>query len=120
MGTNYYIIRDKLKEDEIPESGLHIGKQSCGWVFHFQAYPGLKLESYDDWKQYLKKGYIYDEYRQLISYNDMMRIIDDSKNPHEDGKIPYDYYNVPDERDIYFDRFSYSNRGFDFTIIDFS
>ena len=62
IGTNFYWFKEEQKEDFEHHEGLHIGKRSCGWVFHFQAHHEPFLHSFNDYKKFLKQGYIYDEY----------------------------------------------------------
>ena len=45
MGTNYYHYKEKIKEsNENSNEGLHIGKNSWGWVFHFEAHKVTRIE----------------------------------------------------------------------------
>ena len=119
MGTNFYWFKRKLEIDDNPCEGIHIGKNSCGWVFSFQAHPNLELESVDDYKKFLQEGYIYDEYGVLIPTDEFWEVVEASKIS-DDGEHPWSFYNCPtSERDTSFDKYSYTNRGFDFTIMDF-
>lgn len=75
MGCNYYFFKEKKKRKQDPSEGLHIGKNSYGWVFHFQAYPNKGLVSYYQWQQFTKNGFIYDEYGRLRSYDDFWEMV---------------------------------------------
>lgn len=82
MGNNYYWYREK-PQDPVNEEGLHIGKCSAGWVFHFQAhldkFQRYKLTSYGAWKEFLKEGYIYDEYGVPVSYPKFIKLVESTR-----------------------------------------
>ncbi len=86
MGTNYYLLTKRIKKGEYPEGGLHIGKQSCGWIFHFESHPSIK--SLKDMMEATKIGIIYDEYGRRISYKEFWKNVRESKEPDEDGIMP--------------------------------
>ena len=95
MGTNFYYFTGKIKEGIPAETGLHIGKLSAGWVFHFQAYE--KLRTIPQYKAFLKEGYIYNEYDEEVSYEDFWRIVEDSLKPDPwDNEPPYSFDNLPE------------------------
>lgn len=66
MGTNFYLYR----EDKEP---LHLGKQSCGTRFLFHK--TREIQNFNDFKQILKEGYIMDEYEQIWSSEDLLKLI---------------------------------------------
>ena len=76
MSTNYYWYKEAQWEGS-KEEGLHIGKNSCGWSFHFQAHEDpfqrYNLTSYKAWKEFLKEGFIYDEYGEFIPYKKFIK-----------------------------------------------
>lgn len=90
MGTNYYMsTKDKSKRDkwlnfdeyhltDEPDWGyeVHIGKVSCGWKPLFQAHD--RLNSLALYKLMYDEGgwSLYDEYRQVLSWEDFKDIID--------------------------------------------
>ena len=117
MGTNYYFFREKKKRKQDPSEGLHIGKLSYGWVFHFQAYSNKGLVSYYQWQQATKNGYIYDEYGRLISYNRFWDTVKASKETI-DELTPLDFTTCGYE--IMQGINEYMNNGFMFTECDFS
>ena len=86
MGTNYFWFKKKMRENEFCENGLHIGKDSWGWVFQFEAHRELNLLSVEDYKNFLKKGYIYDEYDEEVTYEDFWRIVEETKKPMPSGR----------------------------------
>jgi hypothetical protein len=67
MGTNYYWKPDG-------QDSIHIGKSSGGWCFALHVTE--ELTSLDDWKAELKKpGYIQNEYGEVVTPEDMLKII---------------------------------------------
>lgn len=97
MGTNFYYFKEKINtEERAVEEGLHIGKLSAGWVFHFQAHK--KLGTVLQYRIFLKKGYIYNEYEEEVSYEDFWRIVEDSLKPDpQDNKPLYSFDNLPED-----------------------
>lgn len=77
MGTNYYVksgtkyIHNGWVTDEI----LHIGKSSHGWYFSLHVIPWAGLNSFEDWKEFLKGKTIHDEYGRKVSYTRMIKTI---------------------------------------------
>lgn len=118
MGTNFYHLKRKLKEGEDHDKGLHIGKRSCGWVFHFEAHNEPFLKSFSDYKEFLKKGYIYDEYDRLIPYDDFIKLVEETKEIEPDGEPPWSFDNYPDDcgYSVFED---WMSDGFMFTLSDF-
>ena len=58
IGTNFYWFKEKQGKDFEHHEGLHIGKRSCGWVFHFQAHHKPFLHSYKDYKEVMGTDYV--------------------------------------------------------------
>ena len=79
IGTNYYWFKNEREYGVLPEGGIHIGKCSAGWVFHFQAHQNL--ETVEKFKELTKEGYIYDEYGDLISSEEFWEIVENTKKP---------------------------------------
>jgi len=119
LGTNFYWFKEKQKEEFKHHEGLHIGKRSCGWVFHFQAHHKPFLHSFKDYKEFLKEGYIYDEYDRLISYKDFIEAVEATKEIESDGEKPWDFNSCPEE-ESYFPFEQWMNDGYMFSIGDFS
>lgn len=90
MGTNFYLYFYSDKpEDMVP---LHLGKQSCGWRFLFHKSKHIK--NFQDFKDLIQKGCIMDEYEQIWSSDDLLKLIKsrqydkqspDSQVEHIDG-----------------------------------
>ena len=96
---------------------MHIGKRSCGWVFNFEAhydkFQRYKLTSYRAWKEFLKEGYIYNEYGELISYNKFIKLVEETrgKGKVQEGISEGEQLHLGDE---------WEDSGFVFTLGDFS
>ena len=123
MGTNYYHYKEKIKEsDENSNEGLHIGKNSWGWVFHFEAHKDLGLTTVQAYKDFLKEGYIYNEYYRLVSYDEFWEMVEETLEPMPDGEAKY-VLEDPNEKspyDHYFRDSSWVDEGFAFTNWKFS
>ena len=117
MGTNFYAFEEKRKRKQDPSEGLHIGKLSYGWVFHFQVHSNKGLISYYQWQQFTKDKYIYDEYSRLISYKKFWEMVEASKET-VDGLAPLDFDTSGDSKMPGINE--YMNNGFMFTECDFS
>ena len=121
MGTNYYWYKEKQTARPIPE-GLHIGKCSAGWVFHFQAHKDIfqrqNLMSYYDYKEFLKKGFIYNEYEEEVPYSKFIKLVESTKK-QEDGKEPWTFENNPDNVRPIDSTEEWMDSGFMFTKGDF-
>ncbi len=120
MGTNFYWFKDEIKgEAGTPiDTGLHIGKNSCGWVFHFASHPMKYLISYYQWKEFTKRGYIYDEYGDHVFHDEFWEMVDDTKSDFN-GHKPYDFINNPENSGTLYEG-DYMNQGFMFSECDFS
>ena len=118
MGTNYYWYKEKPVGNFT--EGLHIGKRSAGWVFHFQAHKNIRqnqnLMSYYDYKEFLKDGYIYNEYEEEIPYADFIKLVEETKEV-EDGEAPWSFENNPESNYHFCDE--WMDSGFMFTKGDF-
>ena len=116
MGTNFYLLKKRLKRTEDLDNGMHIGKRSCGWVFQFQGYP--KIKKVKQMRKVTFDGYIYDEYGDEYTYKDFWDLVEETKVPDEDGKKKYvlDDPNYP--RTLYA-LTEWEDEGFAFTLEDF-
>ncbi len=92
MGTNYYLRHD-LCNCCSRYNELHIGKNSYGWKFVFQANEENELVTYDKWADFLKleverESKIFDEYNKEISLKDFIDMVEnkqkDTKNKNHD------------------------------------
>ena len=99
MGNNYYHFQDKVKATTPVEAGLHIGKNSAGWVFNFQAYETPQLKTVDDYRKFLKDGVIYNEYDEEISYEEFWKIVAESLLDFY-GEAPYSLNNLPEDDSV--------------------
>jgi hypothetical protein len=84
MGMNYYIEFNICKHCGKPEKTYHIGKSSYGWVFslHVDSYEGVN--NLDDVKKLWDGQKIVDEDGDIISPEEMLKIITERKF---DGRI---------------------------------
>lgn len=87
MGTNYYLYRSRA-EAELELDGFHIGKNSAGWVFHFEAYDNPNIKTVNAMKAFTRLGYIYDEYGTEYTYEEFWKIVEESKELYY-GREPY-------------------------------
>ena len=110
-----------MKEGDFPEGGLHIGKNSWGWTFQFQAYPEKKLIDTQSWRDFTKYGYIYDEYDDEISYDEFWEMVEETKKPMPDGREKHvltDPEHDPSPLDLEIPM--WRDEGYGFTAWDFS
>lgn len=76
MGTNYYVVNINC---DLPGKALHIGKSNCGWVFLLRIYPDKNINNLKDWIPFFQKGEIYNSCGFIISFEDMLNIIQDRR-----------------------------------------
>lgn len=81
MGTNYYVDNGTCECCKRDFESIHIGKSSYGWYFSLHVIPELGLNSLGDWKEYLKDKKIKDEYRDDITLDDLLDIIENRSHP---------------------------------------
>ena len=116
MGTNYYWFREEKKPNQIVDEGLHIGKCSAGWSFHFQAhfdpFQRYDLTSYRNYKEFLKEGYIYTEYDDLVYYDEFIEMVESTRPKKKWTSFPEDreQLHIGDE---------WEDEGFMFSLVDF-
>jgi len=94
MGTNYYVFDDSQFCECCGRGGIerHIGKSSAGWVFALAVCPDDGLRTFDDWREYLKRKHIEDEYGSQITYGEMLsRITNRGRDDSCWDRKPYGY-----------------------------
>jgi hypothetical protein len=124
MGTNYYHRYNACahcgRYDE-----RHIGKHSMGWQFSFRGHAKsdedwnqtIIIGSWEQWKEALKEGKIFDEYRREISLDDFIAMIERSRGK----KNHYDYLrDDPRYGSSYLSDMWKDTEGWDFTSVGFS
>lgn len=83
MGTNYYVQTDpcpKACEHCSASEHIHLGKSSGGWRFSFQAQPDWgPLNAFAEWTKLAMSGVITDEYGEVHSLADLLRLIHDKQ-----------------------------------------
>ena len=72
MGTNYYTTK---RGSSAPV--LHVGKSSGGWCFSLHVIPEDGIKTWEDWKAYLKRRKIVNEYGDKISLKELINIVED-------------------------------------------
>ena len=75
MGTNYYVKSHTCECCGHKKPELHIGKASAGWTFIFQATDNIN--SFQEWKEYLKDKQIVDEYGREVSLDTFKALVED-------------------------------------------
>jgi hypothetical protein len=90
MGTNYYTVKKGVEEMDSEafwasrgsEDNLHIGKSSAGWCFSLHIIPELNIHDLPGWVPYLldQDRLIVNEYREVVTYEQMLAIITDRKS----------------------------------------
>lgn len=99
MGTNYYAHLNACKCCKRSPKIRHIGKSSGGWCFLLHVYTREweddepKIHSWADWKRILARTdtIIRDEYDYLVTFADMVKIVERRSNPHGLRRHPVDY-----------------------------
>ena len=99
MGTNYYCLDEnpdfeksvitQLTEPQFLKT--HIGKSSYGWCFSLHVIPENNLNNLNDWMKYLESKLIINEYDDVVSFDDLIKIIVDRSKDSRRHEI--DYYN---------------------------
>ena len=85
--TNFYWYPNKVDNIEDNE-GLHVGKYSYEYLFRFESHKSLMLENTQDYRNFLRNGFIYNEEGALVAYDEFWKIVEDSKNDIN-GHNPY-------------------------------
>lgn len=95
MGTNYYSVKryvDFESEESFwdlrgTEDCIHIGKSSAGWCFSLHIVPELGINTLKDWiGMFIEPDrIIIDEYRETVSFLDMIRIITNRSRPQSNS-----------------------------------
>lgn len=126
MGTNYY-HRTNICAECGHYDERHIGKSSIGWQFSFRGYNIDRddfdeeakpiIASWQDWKEVLKEGKIFDEYGKEWSYDDFIAKVEKTKGKqnHYDYLCDSPQYGAPYLIDMWKDA-----EGWDFSSMEFS
>ncbi len=99
MGTNYYLPKKCAAPCEhCCESTEHVGKNSAGWTFGFQAYPDEGLTSWAAWKERIRaEGGVVNEYGEKFTPEEFEKLVERTREPwgprgitprHRDGISP--------------------------------
>jgi hypothetical protein len=57
-------------------AGLHIGKNSYGWVFGLHIHPRHNIKTYEDWKTLLPYGKVINEYLDEVKPKELIHTIE--------------------------------------------
>jgi hypothetical protein len=123
MGTNYYVATNHCECCDRYDEEYHIGKSSMGWAFSFRGYPSERLESWKQWKEFLKDQIIMDEYHERIAYDSFVQMIETHKAPgyiRENGHKNLTH-NTADDGEWFNPEYDWDDPdGYSFTIREFS
>ena len=103
MGTNFYLV----KNAPTVRDPIHIGKSSCGWLFHFHAVnepwndPPVVWNTYKQVKDTLKQltvdsndYVIMNEYDEIVSFDDFFELVDSKQQDEFNLSNPDNFSNV--------------------------
>lgn len=81
MGTNYYLRTETCTNCNRSYDGLHIGKSSHGWQFHFRGYLDQSIVCYEDWLNEFndKRKRIYNEYGESYTIEKFKEVVESKK-----------------------------------------
>jgi hypothetical protein len=121
VGTNYY-QRTNICECCGRYEERHIGKKSAGWEFSFQGYnEDIEIYSWEDWKKVLKeKGKIFNEYGEEISYEEFVKLVEDSKGGEYNGRLNTNHYDYCEKDGCITNNDWKDPEGHSFSLSDFS
>jgi hypothetical protein len=95
MGTNYYSVKRGVDYESEEcfwnirgtEDCIHIGKSSAGWCFSLHVVPELGINTLEDWiGMFIEPDrIIINEYRETVSFLDMIRIITHRSRPQSNN-----------------------------------
>ena len=95
LGTNYYSVKRGIDYTLLEsfwdlrgtEDCIHIGKSSMGWCFSLHVVPELGINTLEEWiRMFIDPDrVIVDEYRQTVSFLDMIGIITQRSRPQPNG-----------------------------------
>lgn len=114
MGTNYYLEVNVCDHCKRPEEKLHIGKSSFGWCFslhvkkHVAEYGNIPT-NLDGWVKlwHEPNSRIVDEDGDVVSPEDMLKIITDRESYATNGEFKWRGY----DSEVTFHRMNRSERG---------
>jgi len=123
MGTNYYVRKNHCKCCNRHDREYHIGKSSHGWSFSSQGYTWNRLDSWKNWKEFLKNEVIVDEYGEVVPYDDFVKMVETYKSPgfvREDGHKNLNHYEYCKDNGYSTERDWVDGDGYSFTVSEFS
>lgn len=75
MGTNYYLHKNICEHCGRSDEAMHIGKSSAGWCFLLRVHPWDCINDLPDWVEAWKTGVIMDEYKRVVTPDEMLSVI---------------------------------------------
>ena len=73
MGTNYYLYYNFCHCCGQARKIVHLGKSSIGWRFIFYKHDFVK--NFEDFKNFIKQGTIKNEYGEILSEEELLKLI---------------------------------------------
>jgi len=89
----------------------------------FQGYPWNKLDSWKNWKEFLKNEVIIDECGDVIDYDEFVTMVETYKSPgfkRDDGHVNKSHYVECSKEGHRMDRDWVDEDGYSFTTTEFS
>lgn len=123
MGTNYYVRKNHCESCNRHDREYHIGKSSFGWSMTFQGYRYMKLDSWKNWKEFLKNEVIVDECGEVIDYGEFVKMVETYKAPgfkRDDGHVNMSHYECCKGTNYSTERDWVDEDGYSFITIEFS
>lgn len=91
MGCNYYLRRNYCPCCGTPREETHIGKSSVGW--RWAAHIKRGIATFEEYKKFLNTGTIYDEYGEICSLDELLKLISAKKNERSHMEVSHDTQN---------------------------
>ena len=123
MGTNHYVRKNHCECCSRHDREYHIGKSSWGWAYTFQGYPYMKLDSWKNWKEFLKNEVIIDEYGDVIPYDEFVQMVETYKAPgfkRDDGHVNKSHHSYCKDNGYLTECDWVDEDGYSFTTTEFS
>ena len=75
MGCNFYLKTASCNTCGNKPQGLHLGKSSYGWAFHFQYNGGQFYKNVEEMKEWLKDKEIENEYGESVTHEEFWKMV---------------------------------------------
>src|SRR5574343_829049 len=114
MGTNYSIRKNMCSHCQRAEEEVHLGKSSCGWIFHFQYNSGKYYQDIEEMREWTKDKDIFNEYGEKVSYTEFWNMVEEAQNKENEK------YTKENGVDVYGEKYGFYIGKYLFTDNDFS